>query len=72
MISYPVNGIVLRALGLKRVPLPASEHTPFQIGLALGDEVDLAEDGPTQQDIDPGVQDLVPGGHAEAQQNQPL
>lgn len=33
-----------------------------QLSLAFGDEVDFAKDGATQQDVDPGIEDLIPRG----------
>lgn len=40
--------------------------------LALGDEVDFAKDGTTQQDVDPGVEDLIPRGQPDARHHQVL
>lgn len=50
--------------------LPAAQLICPEARLALGDEVDLAEDGATQQDVDPGVEDLVPGGQPHAHHQQ--
>ena len=36
----------------------------------LGEAVNAAKDGAPQQDVDPGVQDLVPGGQTDPQLHQ--
>lgn len=40
--------------------------------LALSSEGDFAKDGATQQDVDPGVEDLIPCGHPNACHHQGL
>lgn len=40
--------------------------------LALRDEVDFAKDGATQQDVDPGVEDLIPRGQPDARHHKEL
>ena len=35
---------------------------------AVHQQEEPLEDGLPQEDVDPGVQDLVPGGHADCQQ----
>lgn len=50
--------------------LPAAQHITPEARLALGDEVDLAENGAPQQDVHPGVQDLVPSGQPHAHNHQ--
>ncbi|TNN49938.1 hypothetical protein EYF80_039875 [Liparis tanakae] len=52
--------------------LPAAQDVPPRSRLALGDEVDFAEDGAAQQDVDPGVEDLVPRGQPHARHHQGL
>lgn len=62
------NSMFLRAVeGLR---LPAAQHVTPEARLALGDEVDLAEDGAPQQDVHPGVQDLVPSSQPHAHNHQ--
>lgn len=68
--SDPVDCILLWAV--EGGGLPAAQHTALQVRLALGDEVDLAKDGAAQQDVDPWVQDLVPGGQPHAHHQQGL
>lgn len=62
------NAVFLRAVEGRR--LPAAQHVSPEAGLALGDEVDLAEDGAPQQDVHPGVQDLVPSSQPHAHNHQ--
>lgn len=50
--------------------LPAAQHVTPDARLALDDEADLAEDGAPQQDVHPGVQDLVPSGQPHAHNHQ--
>lgn len=52
-------------------PPDGTENAPLQTGLALGDAINPAEDGASQQDVHPGVQDLVAGGHADPRDHQP-
>lgn len=52
-------------------PPDRTEKASFQTGLALREAVNPPEDGASQQDVHPGVQDLVTGGHADPSDHQP-
>lgn len=56
----------VRLLEGANVPADGAEGAPLEAGLLFGYAVDFSEDGPSQQDVDPGVQDLIPGGHSDA------
>lgn len=52
-------------------PPNRTEKTSFEAGLAFSDAVNPPEDGTSQQDVDPGVQDLVTSSHADPSDHQP-
>lgn len=54
----------------KRGGLPSAQHISPESCLALCNEVDFAEDRAAQQDVDPGVEDLVPRGQPHAHHHQ--
>lgn len=56
----------VRLLEGANVPADGAEGALLEAGLLFGYAVDFSEDGPSQQDVDPGVQDLIPGGHSDA------
>uniref|UniRef100_A0A3P9LJS8 Tubulin/FtsZ GTPase domain-containing protein n=1 Tax=Oryzias latipes TaxID=8090 RepID=A0A3P9LJS8_ORYLA len=58
---------VQRGAGL---PAARPEGSALETGPLFGNAVDSSEDGPPQQDVDPGVQNLVPGGHSDAGHHQ--
>lgn len=48
------------------VPAKRAKCAPFETGLPLCETIDLPEDGTPQQDVDPGIQDLVTGCHSDS------
>lgn len=50
---------------LKGAEIPAPESASLEAGLLFSDAVDFSEDGTSQQDINPRVQDLIAGGHSD-------
>lgn len=52
------------------LPATGAEGFTLETGLLFSNAVDSSEDGPPQQDVDPGVQDLVPGGHSDTGHHQ--
>lgn len=67
--SDPVNSVYFLRI-LEGADVPMAEGAVLEAGPALGDAVDLPQHGPAQQDVDPGVQDLVPGGQPDTHHHQ--
>lgn len=68
--SYPIASVFLRALEGADVQAERTERAPLEAGPLFGDAVDPLEDGTAKQDVDPGVQDLVPGRQPHARHHQ--
>ena len=68
--SDPIGRVLLRADDRAGLPARGAEGPAPEAGVALGEAVDAAQDGTPQQDVDPGVQDLVPGGQPDPQLHQ--
>lgn len=69
--SNLIHNVFLWVLKGADIPANRAEHASLQTGLPFSDAVDLPEDGASQQDIDPWVQDLVTGGHPDTCHHQP-
>ena len=52
--------------------LPTAEGAGLQVRLTLRDDINLPQDSPPEQDVHPGVQDLVPGGQSDSHDHQSL
>lgn len=65
------NIFFLRVLEGAEIPASRAEHASLETGLPFSDAVDLPEDGASQQDVDPRVQDLVTGCHPDTRHHQP-
>lgn len=65
LILYPLYTIFLSVLKGAGVPAKRAKCAPSKTGLPFSEAVDLPEDGAPQQDVDPGIQDLVAGCHSD-------
>lgn len=52
--------------------LPPAQLATLESCLALHDEVELVKNGATHQDVDPGIEDLIPRGQPDAHLHQAL
>lgn len=52
------------------VPAKRTKCAPFKTSLPLCETVNLPENGTTQQDVDPGIEDLVTGCHSDTRHHE--
>lgn len=69
-LLYILLTVFLRFLEGACVPADGTESASPEADLLLGDAVDFSEDGPSQQDVDPRVEDLIPGCHPDARHHE--
>lgn len=62
---YLLHVVLLRVLEGADIPAEGAERASFETGLPFCDAIDLSEDGTSQQDVDPGVQNLVTSCHSD-------
>lgn len=62
---YLLHVVLLGVLKGADIPAEGAERASFETGLPFCDAIDLSEDGTSQQDVDPGVQNLVTSCHSD-------
>lgn len=65
-----VTVVFVRVLKGADLPADGAKRAPLEAGLLFSDAVDFSEDGTSQQDVDPRVQDLIAGGHSDTRHHQ--
>lgn len=65
-----ISTVLLRVLKGAEIPAQGAERASLETGPPFSDAVDLPEDGTSQQNVDPRVQDLVTGCHPDTRHHQ--